>query len=350
MTIFIWMYVLLFFIWGISACVNKHKGRKFACVSSFLILWLIQALRSVNTGTDLRSYLPFFSMSSRMSVGEYYPNTNMEWGYQIYNELISHYISTDPTVFLAITAFIAIAPIAYIIYKYSEAPSLSFIIFASLIIYLFDFSGLRQAMAIGITAFSFTYIVKRKVIPSICLVLLASTLHISAILFVIAYPLANYCNLTPKKYAIISAIAVVAIMSLKSIAAYFIELVFGGDKYMGYIEHDSKGAYMLLIMLSLFFLFTFLSNRKENNLIRSIVYIGILTQSLGLISDAATRMGYYFYLYFCLALPETSSDIPQTKSRNIINIGIAAFMVFFFFYTTGDGTMGVVPYKFFWEH
>ena len=53
MEIFGWMYVLLFVIWGISANMRESAGRKFSCVGSFLVLWLIQALRSTSTGTDL---------------------------------------------------------------------------------------------------------------------------------------------------------------------------------------------------------------------------------------------------------------------------------------------------------
>ena len=186
MDIFVLMYVLLFLIWGISANMKESTGRKFSSSGSFLVLWLIQSLRSTSTGTDLKAYIPFFDSSGSMQIGEIYRATNMEFGYQIYNELISHFISTNPNVFLAITAFIAIAPIAYIIYKYSRTPSLSFIIFASLIVYLFDFSGLRQAIAIGITALSFSFVVKKKIIPFALLVFLASTIHTSSILFLIA--------------------------------------------------------------------------------------------------------------------------------------------------------------------
>ena len=55
MEIFGWMYVLLFVIWGISANMRESAGRKFSCVGSFLVLWLIQALRSTSTGTDLKA-------------------------------------------------------------------------------------------------------------------------------------------------------------------------------------------------------------------------------------------------------------------------------------------------------
>ena len=349
MDIFVLMYVLLFLIWGISANMKESTGRKFSSSGSFLVLWLIQSLRSTSTGTDLKAYIPFFDSSGSMQIGEIYRATNMEFGYQIYNELISHFISTNPNVFLAITAFIAIAPIAYIIYKYSRTPSLSFIIFASLIVYLFDFSGLRQAIAIGITALSFSFVVKKKIIPFALLVFLASTIHTSSILFLIAYPICNYFNLTPGKYILISIFTIIAIISLKSIAKYVVNLLFGGGLYSGYLNDDNSGAYMLLIMLLLLFLFTFMNMSKENNLFRAIIMLGVISQSLGLISSTATRLGYYFYLYFCLALPETIYGETSIKNKLILKLGVAAFIVFFFFYTTGEGAMGVVPYQFFWE-
>lgn len=347
MEIFIWMYFLLFAIWGISAAMPSRLSRKFSCFGSFLVLWLIQALRSIYTGTDLHSYIPFFHRSSDMAIG-YNDQLHFETGYQIYTQLISHYVTLDENVFLAITSFFVIAPISYVIYRFSSKPSLSFIIFASFLIYMFSFSGLRQAIALGLTTFSYIYIDKKKLIPFVLIVLLASTFHTSAILFLLAYPLCNYLNFTPRKYLMVGGIAIGCLFALKSIAIWLVELLFSEGKYVHYLEKETAGAYMLLIALLLLFLFTFYGKGDMLEHLRPLIFVGMIFQSLGLLSSSATRLAYYFYIFIFLALPAVSESRPKSEQQ-IFNLGIAAFMVFFFFYTTSEGTMGVVPYHFFWE-
>lgn len=347
MEIFIWMYFFLFAIWFFSSMMNEKKGRWFSCVSSFLVLWLIQSFRSIHTGTDLHSYIPYFYHSVHMNIGEYV-QLNFEWGYQIYTQLVSHYISSNENVYLAITSLLLLAPVTYIIYKYSKNTSLSFIIFASFLIYLFSFSGLRQAIAIGITTLSYDFIARKKLIPFILLVLIASLFHTSAVLFIIAYPLCNYLRLTAKKYILIGIICTGGLFAIKSIAIWLVELLFSEGKYIHYLEKETTGAYMLMLALLLLFIFTFFGKSKQLEHLRPLIFAGILFQSLGLLSSSATRLAYYFFIFLFLALPAVTDARPKSE-RSIFNIAIAAFMVFFFFYTTGEGTMGVVPYHFYWE-
>lgn len=347
MEIFIWMYVLLFAIWGISVAMPPRLSRKFSCFGSFLVLWLIQALRSIYTGTDLHSYIPYFRDSRTIAIGDN-DYLNFETGYQIYTKLINHYVTLDENMFLAITSFLVIAPISYVIYRFSSKPSLSFIIFASFLIYMFSFSGLRQAIALGLTTFSYIYIDKKKLIPFVLIVLLASTLHTSAILFLLAYPLCNYLNLTPRKYLLFGGIAIGCLFALKSIAIWLVEMLFSEGKYVHYLEKETTGAYMLLIALLILFIFTFYGKGSLLEHLRPLIFLSIMFQTLGLLSSSATRLAYYFYIFLCIALPAVSESRPKSE-QPVFNLGIAAFMVFFFFYTTGEGTMGVVPYHFFWD-
>lgn len=106
---------------------------------------------------------------------------------------------------------------------------------------------------------------------------------------------------------------------------------------------------MLLLMLILLFIFTFIGKSPLLDKLRPLLFIGLLFQSLGIISVVATRMAYYFYIFYFLAIPEAITT-SKFQDKRLMNLGMALFMTFFFFYTTGEGNaLSVVPYKFFWE-
>lgn len=345
MDIFIWMYVLLIAVGLISSASNSKATRNFAWLTGFLILWGIQAVRDVEVGNDLVAYLEYFDHA-----GDSY--WNLEPGFQLYNRFINHNITTDPNAFLAIISFCTLLPISLLFRKYSKSVILSYIIFASFILYHFTFSGIRQGLALGIIAVSYFFLTERRPIWFIATVLLASAVHASAIIFLIAYPLCNNIDMTNKKYAGAFIIGIFAVCSLSFFLPSIISMIFGGEKYLGYIEGDAVPAYNLLILLFLFFLMTFLAKEPSKSLsnYRIMIFMAVFCQSLGLISQEATRIGYYFLLFLPLAIPETISNMAVSKiNRQLLTIGIVAFMIFFFFYVNGAGYLKVIPYHFYWE-
>lgn len=348
MDVFVFMYICLFFLWAISGECQKKKNRIIICIASFLVIWLIQALRDVSIGTDLKAYIPFFESGSRRLLTDYSEN-RMEYGYQLYSNFIAQYVTTDSNIFLAITSAVLLVPISYIIGKYSKSPALSFIIFTSFIVYHFTFSGLRQAIAIGFTFYSYKYIVEKKLIKFLALIITAFFFHNSAIIFIVAYPMCNWCKLTKTKYLIVGLASLLGLFLIRSIAAFALELIFSDGRYDNYLKADYSGAYMLLILLIIFFLFTFIEKGEEIDNYRKLLFCAVLSQSLGLISPSATRIGYYFSVFLCLAVPQVTYSLKNKQSKNLYNIGIALFMVFFFFYTNSDGYLEVIPYKFLWE-
>lgn len=213
------------------------------------------------------------------------------------------------------------------------------------------FSGLRQAIAIGIVSISLIFLFKNKLLPFIISVLIASTFHVSAIIMLIAYPLCNWVKMSKFKYILASIISLGVIFTLRPILLLVLPLVFGDGKYMNYIIKDVAPAYNFFIILVLIFLFTFV-NRKDDKLLlkyRMLIFCAVLCQSLGFISQEATRIGYYFYLAIPLAIPDVISCMKPRSRRQLYTAGISAFMIFFFFYANGGGYLDVIPYAFFWE-
>lgn len=349
MGIFIAMYIIIVVIYIISLFIdNSNRQKNFICISCFILLWLILALRDVSIGVDLKQgYIPIWELfSGDLSDLFQFNYRGREKGWQLYNHIIKLIIGDRFNLFLAITAFLTLLPIFQLIRKYSSNPTLSVIIYASFLLYHFSFSGLRQALAISITTISYKYIVEKKIVPFVLYIGIASLIHKSASIFLIAYPL---CNLNLKKTFYVTFVIAWGggLFFLKNIVSSIIPLLFHDTSYQQYIISEG-GSYMLMILYFLFFLLTFLIKKEDENTNRwrVMLFLMVVCQSLGLVTYAAARIGYYFLPFFALALPNLTVIF---KQRRLMDVLITAFMVFFFFFNNANGYLNVIPYKFFWQ-
>jgi hypothetical protein len=141
------------------------------------ILFSISFLR-YNVGPDWAAYLAFYNDPAKAKL-------IVEIGYRSLNNLFSSF-HVPYFVFLAVVSAITL----FFIYrvglglKYKSIFLLCY--FSNLFIY-YNFSGMRQGIAIAITLFSIKYIYNKDFTKFMLLVILASLFHISALIFVIAY-------------------------------------------------------------------------------------------------------------------------------------------------------------------
>lgn len=346
---FIFLYTILIALYVLTLHNQKRKSsRAIQAVFCAVVLIAIQGLRHNDIGIDsCNTYRPFFeSVTSGLS--NLFDFDDIYYGFELGFIVFTKFVKTmfDNTQFyIILCSIISIAPVAYLIYKYSKNIPLSFIIFSSFIVYHFGFSGIRQAMAVGVTCLAFECLMQKKAILFIIITLIASSIHSSAILFLISYPLYHHLCLSPAKLIIFGGIFVICLFIGDSIVIGLTELIFGGEKYLSKLMEDAVPSYNLMILLTAILLFTFTSNNDQILKFRSMLLMAVVFQSLGLISSSASRMAYYFIPYLSIALPMTTNSF---RLRHLLEVGLIFLMVTFFFYLNGSGYLGVIPYKFFW--
>ena len=347
--IFIYIAFVVIYLTTKSKVNDKRLIQTILC---FLLLWLIQGLRHSSVGIDsATSYIPYFesisvSWDSLFDFNDSF--ANFEIGYIVFNKLFKFFISTNPQLFILACSFISIAPIAWVIYKYSPNIIFSFWVFASFQIYHFGFSGIRQAIAIGICTLAYNFVVQKKIPAFIALVLLASTFHTSAILFLPAYWIYHKLNMSPKMFFVYIIAIVFLMYSIKSVATTLVSLIFGGEQYLGALGDSAVPSYNLLIIFIIIFISTYISQNEELAKLRSFVLMTVAFQTLGIITTYATRIGYYYFVFFSLAIPY-AIETSNLKSKGLIRGLLAVILAIFFFYVNGGGYLDVIPYKFFWE-
>ena len=154
--------------------------------------------------------------------------------------------------------------------------------------------------------------------------------------------------MSPKMLVVYIITIVILIFSIRSIATTLVSLLFGGEMYMSALEEDAVPSYNLLILFVLILISTYISHDKELTKLKTFILMTVAFQTLGIITPYATRIGYYYFVFFSLAIPYTI-ETSNLNNKGFIRGAVAIVLALFFFYVNGGGYLDVIPYKFFWE-
>ena len=114
-----------------------------------------------------------------------------EWLFQLYMSFIHTYITTDPRVYIEITAYLTIFPLLYFLYNYSGDLRFAFYLFVVSGCWEHSMNGLRQYLAAAILAACFPLLVKKRWYLYLPIVFVAAQMHTSAYIFIPLYFIAN---------------------------------------------------------------------------------------------------------------------------------------------------------------
>jgi len=174
--IYVFFGILIVFL---TILESQLKSKRFSYISliycSFFLI-LFAGLRD-GAGTDWQAYLDFYN---------YKIEGNVEFGYKFLNNIFSE-LSIPYNYYLLFINSISIGFIFYFLKKNSINPIIGVLIFYSNLYLYFNFSGIRQAIAISITLYSLNFCINKNFSKFLFLIIIASLFHASAFLFVIAY-------------------------------------------------------------------------------------------------------------------------------------------------------------------
>ena len=167
--------------------IGSQKANQTALGVFFLMLTVLIMFRHESVGSDTRNYLNFFRRYSVLNWKEL-TSEALEIGYACFNKIVS-LISKEEQVFLSCTA-IAVSVLIYRTYKRLCVDStLTIILFCNITTFVMMFSGIRQMLAIAIGFVAYDFARKKKIVGFIFAVILAMTMHTSAIMLLFMYPL-----------------------------------------------------------------------------------------------------------------------------------------------------------------
>ena len=352
-------YIIAITLIEASRIFRADSKRKRFAVSLFcaIIFILLLGMRHPSMGQDLLymskyGYLGGFQNIAKAS-WEIEVYQNYEWGYIIFNKLISVF-TTDTQVFLAVCAACSILPFAYVIYKYSDDIQTSYIVFWGNPIFTMLFSGLRQGLAIGILFLTIGLIKNRKFIRFFLTVCIAAQIHSSAYVFLLAYPIYHIGLLNQTVKTVLVAAIPVAVVLRRILFTIFTSLI-SSKKVV-----DDNGAINLFLLSFFFLLFIFYKVKTENKELNGFIkiyYFACLTLVFTSVNAIALRVTFYFIDILILLVPmlymrdiQSADAEIQSHSKGVLIAFVnLLFIVLGLFFIITTSWAKAYPYYFFWE-
>ncbi len=359
MTIYFCLYALMGLIVIIATfrCENQETRNKICGWASFCLIFALVALRHENMGEDLLKevngedvgYLRAYEVLGKMPWSKillFEGFQNYEIGYAVLNKLVYIACFGQQQALLIVCAAISLLPIAILYTKRSPSPVFSFVIYMGLPVFLIVFSGLRQAIAVGICTLSILAIQKRKPIVFALLVLLATSFHYSAWMFFIAYP-AYYLRMRfPVRVA--TAFFIPFVFLMRRPLFQTLSVLLKDDAVM---DNNNALTLFLIFFAIYFFCVIFMDDSDEQNGYLNLFFLTCICQAFSGIYGTAMRVGYYFMTALPILLPSTIKGMKKEQDRKLMNIITVACFALFAIYTFAqkDSYANTNPYLFFWE-
>ena len=345
---------ILFMMCFYYRITNKEQINRISTVLIFIMLVLIIGLRHPSMGHDLRygesnGYLGSFNIIANMSWSNIFSVQsflNYEYGFILYCKLVAT-IWNNQQFFIFVSAFLSLLPIFIVIYKKSTNSIMSSLIYLGLPAFLMVYSGIRQALAIGLGCLAIDLVQRKKLIRFILLVTALCFIHYSAFILFIAYPI-YYLKISKKtRWITLLVIPVVYVLRYQLF-----------DLFSKLFKEDATayetGAYTLLLVFCAIYVFCIVFCKDgdlEQNGYMNLFFLACIFQTFGPIHNLAMREGYYFMIILVLLLPSVISNM-KIKTNNVIaGLSVSTAFAVYALYAISSSTWAMAyPHYFFWEN
>lgn len=332
---------------------NKRNKKIFYIICGICI-FLVMGLRDKTTGTEDTSvyYSLLETISSDISLSEYLKSRNPDETFFLFAE---HGFSTfvwilgrlklDPQSLIIASSLIISSCVMVFFYRHSKDSLVSVLMFICLGSFTFAMNGMRQAMAMSICLLSYAFVEKRKIIPFILTILLATMFHKTALIFSVAY-LINFIKPKLSNMVIFVAALLIFFVFQDNLIEIFDEVA--NKDYSDGESLDGGGIITVLIYIGGIVLY-FLGIKKfnDNNLL-PLLMLGIVGLYLYLCRYFAIqmfeRLSYYFYYSIPILVAAEFSQIEKTE-RRIVTIMFTILCLALFAYRLSNGDFS--EFKFF---
>lgn len=330
-----------------------QKKKNWPILLFFAIYAFLLACRDITVGLDTTQYSVLFERSAVTTWETIFSTIHQEGGYMVLNKVITS-LQGDFRVFLIVVAVITAIPLAKLYFDESDNSMVSIALFLVLPVYLMNFSGIRQGLAISMGVWAFYMVKKKRLIPFILIVLLAMSFHTSAFILFPMYP-AYHMRFRKVHIFLFAPIYLLVFLFNEQIFRFVVPLLGSGySELLG--DLTNTGAYTMLILFGVFLVYSFLAPAEEEvddetRGLRNLLLIAFALQMFAPLNRLAMRLNYYYIVYIPVLMPRVTSRFKWVSPflRDVINIVMIAFFIGYYFITAlNTDAMGIYPYTPFW--
>lgn len=312
-------------------------------ISSILIMML--GFRDVSVGRDTYFYSQIFNNIKGQNLHQVL-NVEIERGFRLFQYMTAMIFKEFQFVQI-IVAILYISVVSFFIKKHSYNPLISYLLFITYGFFSFAMSTTRQTIAIAFTMIAYHYVIERKPLRFLLVVFLASSFHITALIFLPCYWLGRF-RFNKKTILLFLSIGVL-IISFRS------ELINVLNAYsrIEYTSIETGGNRLyILILVSILIGIIYrkpLLNRDESN--KYFFYMMITTAIIMPITQfhpAVLRLNLYFFIFMIIYIPNLLYAI---NNKMIRFIGISGYIIVgvIVFFTQTIYETNLIEYSFFWQ-
>lgn len=332
--------------------IGYQKRNRIALGYFFFVLTILLMLRHQTVGIDVMNYHYMFTDFAATDWKVLLTETT-EPGFAYYNKLIS-LITDDFQVFLAITAVITVLLIYPTYNRLCQDASMTIVLFCIMSTFVMLFSGIRQMLAIALGVRAYEMVRRKKRVWFLLIALFAMTIHNSAFMLLLLYPVYHF-KVTKKKMYIVIPMMCLTFLFNQQIFMILQKIL---ERYTRFdIEISSTGAYTMLIMFGVLAVFSYLipADDKldlETKGLRNILLLVVVIQMFAPLHMLAMRMNYYFIIFIPLLIPKIIVERSKRYEKVAVvarHLMVIGFLIYFFIILGPSKSLNVFPYHFFWE-
>lgn len=359
MTIYICLILLILFLPFVVTIISKRNINNRCLFLSLFAIFLVMALKSISVGRDTAGYSRMYDAFAYASWNNYDLYWT-EWGYETLEMVFTHFFKFDFYQFSAVVyAFICCS--YYKFWKrYSYDYTLTLIIYICFGLFVFDLSGIRNALAIAIFFLAVPYAEKegfKSALTYFILVLVAAQIHNSAYVGILFYFFIKWSF--PKLVYIISPIIVLV---SRSVLSPIIKIISNKELSEGIQVGGNVIFYIIVLLLPIFFGMIWKNSNRIENEVESpiqeyfsliampmrVFYLGILLLLLGG-ESTFNRVANFGLVFVTVLLPNSLTPL-NMKSRAISKLLLYLFLFgYFWVFKISANELDILPYIFNWN-
>lgn len=345
--IFVVNYVLTLF-WGVALLyayrpkdtLVKKKRRKAAFVTLICLQWiLISGLRATTVGADTETYMRLFHVHATMPwesiwerIGWYFTNTNTqltyEPAYMLLEKLIGIFTSSE-TVYKFIIAIIFMIALGNYVYRYSEDPCISFLLYHALFYNMFSLTGYRQVVAVALVGlYGYQYIRQRKLFPFLICLLIGSLFHRTTVIFLLFYILGN--KKITIKYVMTMAGMIGVMILLRRPLFNLVKVLMDYEQYSGDYGFAQGTFLVLLIAFTMVTIYRYRKIASEDTtyLCNGLILMWLMFP-FAMVDPTAMRLVYNFGFVMLPLLPKLLRSFPGRTEKIVFYLAVIAVLGYF---------------------
>ena len=350
-----WIYILLF---AAIAVLSYHELSKKRLANKYFA-WIVTGLAvfvglaDMLGGYDRYIYSELFDEIADMTKqGFYYSYTDSilfnlyvtEWGYGWLNVIIS-FVTKNRYIFI----FILTAIIYYNIYKSLKKYTTSYgaaLMFFLALWFFFTFTYLRQVLAVTFVWYGIKYILERRFLRFLIVVILASSFHNSALMFLLMYFIPNIKYDKGGVLWLVGFVFVAGLSGLPSTLYDMYSAVTETERDSGLSEDSTaRLAYLFESSVILFLIFSNydkLFKNEKTTLMTNMAIVFSLVLVLFYKSENGGRLSWCFMI----GVISTLTTIYQNQSRHrIVRLGLELMCAMLYMRIVLTWNIMLYPYK-----